>query len=122
MGVRVKRVYEEPSARDGYRVLVDRLWPRGLTKERARVDLWLRDIAPSTDLRKWYGHDEAKWPVFSERYRGELERHGELLDLLQDLDREHGTLTLLFAARDEAHNEADVLAEVLKRRPAHSNR
>ncbi|HEY3317838.1 MAG TPA: DUF488 family protein [Coriobacteriia bacterium] len=122
MGVRVKRVYEEPSAQDGYRVLVDRLWPRGLTKERARVDLWLRDIAPSTDLRQWYGHDEAKWPAFSERYRGELERHGELLDLLQDLDREHRTLTLLFAARDEAHNEADVLAEVLQRRPAHSHR
>lgn len=121
MHLKVKRVYDPPSPDDGYRVLVDRLWPRGITEADAHVDLWMRDVAPSTDLRKWYGHDVARWPAFQERYRGELERHGELLDLLGDIEHHRGQLTLLFAARDEEHNEADVLAEVLARRPAHAH-
>lgn len=121
MPVRVKRVYEQPSPEDGYRVLVDRLWPRGLSEDEAHVDLWMRDVAPSTELRKWFGHDVAKWPAFEERYRGELERHGQLLDLLRDIESHRGTVTLLFGAKDEQHNEADVLAEVLQRRPAHAH-
>jgi uncharacterized protein YeaO (DUF488 family) len=121
MSVATKRIYEPAFKADGYRVLVDRLWPRGVRKADAGVDLWLRDIGPSTRLRTWYGHEVDRWPEFSERYRGELEGHGELLDLLQDLAREHGTITLLFAARDEAHNEAEVIADVLRSRPDHSH-
>ena len=119
MSISVKRVYDEPSANDGYRVLVDRLWPRGLSREIAHVDLWLRDIAPSTVLRKWYAHDVERWPEFQRRYREELTGHGPLLDLLQDIERHRRTITLLFAARDEEHNEAQVLGAVLHRRTAH---
>jgi uncharacterized protein YeaO (DUF488 family) len=109
-----KRIYAPRSAADGYRVLVDRLWPRGMTKEAAGIDLWLREIAPSTELRRWYGHDVARWPEFRERYREELSAQGELLDQLLEIARREGTVTLLFAARDETHNEAEVLAEVLR--------
>ena len=115
-----KRIYALPLESDGYRVLVDRLWPRGLSRTIASIDLWLRDVAPSTELRKWYGHVVERWPEFADRYRQELEGHGALLDMLLDIERHHGTVTLLFAARDEAHNEAVVLADVL-RRPAHSH-
>lgn len=113
MTIHLKRVYEPYSEQDGYRVLVDRLWPRGMTKERAHVDLWLRDIAPSHELRKWYGHDIARWPEFRQRYRTELAEHGDLLGSLHALEREHGRVTLLFGARDELHNEAAVLVDVL---------
>jgi uncharacterized protein YeaO (DUF488 family) len=118
MTIKVKRVYAEPSPEDGYRVLVDRLWPRGLTKEAADVDLWVRDVAPTTELRTWYGHQPGKWPEFQERYNRELAERAELLDLLRDIERHRKTLTLLFAARDEERNEAQVLAKVLKSRPA----
>jgi uncharacterized protein YeaO (DUF488 family) len=121
MTIAVKRIYAYPTGGDGFRVLVDRLWPRGLSKAVAAIDLWLRDIGPSTDLRKWFDHDVARWPEFSARYRGELEKHGDLLDLILDLEREHGRVTLLFGARDQVHNEAEVLAEVLRARPAHSH-
>jgi uncharacterized protein YeaO (DUF488 family) len=121
MTIATKRIYEAPSEADGYRVLVDRLWPRGVRKASAEVDLWLRDIGPSTRLREWFGHEVERWRDFKERYRAELEGHGELLDLLQDLEREHGTVTLLFAARDEAHNEAEVIADVLRSRRPHSH-
>lgn len=121
MSIETKRIYAHPSTTDGYRVLVDRLWPRGLSRAIADIDLWLRDIAPSTELRKWYGHDIERWPTFVERYRAELEGHGELLDLLLDLERQHETVTLLFAARDEVHNEAGLIATVLRDRPAHSH-
>lgn len=121
MTVATKRIYAFPASTDGYRVLVDRLWPRGLSKAIADIDLWLRDIAPTTELRVWYGHDVARWPEFAARYREELEGHGELLDLLLDLETQHGTVTLLFAARDEAHNEASVLADVVRERPRHSH-
>jgi len=119
--IATKRIYAHPSKSDGYRVLVDRLWPRGLSKAIASIDLWLRDVAPSTELRKWYGHDVERWQEFAERYRQELEGHGELLDTLQDIERHHGTVTLLFAARDEVHNEATVIADVLRRRRADSH-
>jgi uncharacterized protein YeaO (DUF488 family) len=122
MTIATKRIYALPSKSDGYRVLVDRLWPRGLSRAIASIDLWLRDLAPSTELRKWYGHDVERWPEFGNRYRQELEGHGELLDTLLDIEHHHGTVTLLFAARDEVHNEAEVLADVLRDRPAHSHR
>jgi uncharacterized protein YeaO (DUF488 family) len=121
MSIATKRIYAIPAGTDGYRVLVDRLWPRGLSKALAAIDLWLRDVAPSTALRQWYGHDVARWPEFNNRYRQELEGRAQLLDTLLDLERQHGTVTLLFAARDEAHNEAEVLADVLRARSVHSH-
>ena len=113
--IQVKRVYEKPSRTDGLRVLVDRLWPRGLTKERATVKLWLKDLAPSTELRKWFGHDPAKWKQFQARYRKELREKKEPLNLLKQKSKER-TVTLLYGARDEDHNEALVLKKVLQGR------
>ncbi len=113
VAIKVKRVYEPVSGQDGYRILVDRLWPRGLSAESAHVDLWLRRIAPTTELRKWYGHDVAKWTEFQERYRDELSIHGDLLDLILDIESHRKTVTLLFAAKDEQHSEANVLAGML---------
>jgi uncharacterized protein YeaO (DUF488 family) len=121
MSIVTKRIYEQPTRADGFRVLVDRLWPRGLSKVVAAIDLWLRDVAPSTELRTWFDHDVARWPEFRDRYRQELAGHGELLDLLLDLERQHGAVTLLFGARDVDHNEAEVLAEALRERPAHAH-
>jgi uncharacterized protein YeaO (DUF488 family) len=95
------------------------LWPRGLSEEKADIDLWLRRIAPSTELRKWYGHEVDKWPQFQQRYEKELADHGELLDLIGDIERHRKTVTILFAAKDEQHNEADVLVDVLKKRREH---
>ena len=114
--VRLKRAYEPHSPGDGMRVLVDRLWPRGLSRAVAAIDRWEREVAPSTELRRWYGHDVERWRDFRERYERELEDRAELLDELLALEREHGILTLLYAARDEEHNEAVVLADVLRRR------
>ncbi|MEO7560025.1 MAG: DUF488 domain-containing protein [Nitrosospira sp.] len=114
--LKIKRVYEEPVANDGRRILVDRLWPRGLTKEKAKVDLWLKDIAPSTELRKWFGHDPEKWRNFRERYQTELEHHADQLMLISN-EIEGGTVTLVYGARDQAHNEAVVLKQFLERKP-----
>src|SRR5689334_18547278 len=112
--ITIKRIYEPAEASDGYRILVERLWPRGLTKEKARLDEWLKDIAPSPRLRTWYGHKVEKWPEFVERYRLELAAPGnvEPLKRLAQLGRK-GKLTLLFAARDDEHNSALVLRDVL---------
>lgn len=118
MSIGLKRVYDPAAESDGYRILVDRVWPRGLTEETARVDLWLRRIAPTTELRKWYSHDVEKWTDFQRRYEEELARHGELLDLIGDIERHRKTVTLLFGAKDEDHNEANVLVDVLKKRSA----
>jgi uncharacterized protein YeaO (DUF488 family) len=112
-GVTVKRVYDPPSAEDGMRVLVDRLWPRGLKKEKARIDRWLRDVAPSTELRRWFGHDPKRWDEFRERYTAELRGHSDALDELRRLAGE-GHVTLLFAAHDEQHNDAVVLRDLLR--------
>ena len=112
MHVRIKRVYEQPDKVDGTRILVDRLWPRGLSKEKARVDLWLKDVAPSTELRKWFGHDPDKWPEFQTRYRAELRSNEEQLLLLKQ-EAAKGTATLVYGARDEKHNEAVVLQKLL---------
>jgi uncharacterized protein YeaO (DUF488 family) len=110
--IRLKRVYEKPSRLDGSRILVDRLWPRGLTKERAAVTLWLKDVAPSTELRKWFGHDPAKWKQFQARYRKELREKKDALKLLRQKGKTR-TVTLVYGARDEEHNEALVLKKVL---------
>ena len=122
MSITIKQAYVAASPDDGYRVLVDRLWPRGISKAAARIDLWLRDIGPTTALRTWYGHEPERWPGFQERYRRELADHGDLLDLLQDLDRQHGRLTLVFGTRQQERNEAEVIAEVLAARPAHGHK
>ncbi|HEY6944242.1 MAG TPA: DUF488 domain-containing protein [Candidatus Acidoferrum sp.] len=113
--VRIKRVYEEAKKDDGYRVLVDRLWPRGMKKEAARVDLWMKNVAPSDQLRKSFHHDPVKWPDFQKKYQAELKSKKEWLAQLKALEKEHGTLTLLFGARDTERNQAVVLAEALKK-------
>jgi uncharacterized protein YeaO (DUF488 family) len=113
--IRLKRVYDQPSRTDGLRVLVDRVWPRGLTKQRAAVELWLKNVAPSTDLRKWFNHDSSKWKEFESRYRKELREKKAELQLLKKESKVR-TVTLLFGARDEKHNQAVVLKKVLDRR------
>lgn len=127
--VKLKRAYERAAGDDGMRVLVDRLWPRGLDKRQVAADLWLKDAAPSERLRRWYGHDPRRWERFRAEYRAELAQRGDILALLADL-RRRGTLTLVYGARDEAHNQAVVLREVLERgfarprrdRPPHRSR
>lgn len=113
--IRLKRVYDPPSPDDGFRVLVDRLWPRGIKKDQLALDLWMKDVAPSDALRKWFGHDPAKWEEFRRRYREELQQQPEQLDLLLSHALSSG-LTLLFAAQDRDHNQAVVLREVLLER------
>lgn len=108
-----KRVYEPVAATDGQRVLVDRLWPRGLSKEAAALDAWLRELAPSSELRQWFQHDPSKWPEFRRRYFSELDAHPEALEPLLGLERP-GTVTLLYSAKDEAHNNAVALTEYLQ--------
>ena len=110
--LQLKRVYEQPSPADGMRVLVDRLWPRGLSRQKVCADLWLRDAAPSTELRRWYGHDRSRWADFRQKYRKELSRQPEMLELLQDL-RRRSAVTLMSGTRDVAHSHAAVLLEVL---------
>ena len=113
--IKLKRVYESPLPQGGLRVLVDRLWQRGLTKERAAVDLWRKDVAPSTELRKWFGHDPAKWKQFQIRYQMELQEKKEALLLLKQKCAEH-KISLVYGARDVEHNEALVLKRILERR------
>lgn len=112
LDIRLKRAYLPPSPEDGARVLVDRLWPRGVRKSEAAIDRWAKDIAPSTELRRWFGHDPARWEEFRQRYREELKKDSELLDELRQIAR-NGTLTLVYSAHDEAHNQAVVLREAL---------
>jgi len=112
--LKIKRVYDPPRASDGYRILVDRLWPRGLAKSKAHVDYWLKEIAPSDALRKWFGHDPKRWTIFKERYRRELRAKPQLVNDIKRLAKEHGTLTLIFSARDELHNQAVVLRAFLR--------
>lgn len=110
--VRLKRAYDPAGPEDGRRILVDRLWPRGLSKAEAGIDEWLKDLAPSTELRKWFGHDPARWAEFQRRYEEEIHGHPEALAQLRKLARE-GTLTFVYSARDELHNDAVVLRRVL---------
>ena len=111
--IRIKRVYEEPSEDDGLRVLVDRLWPRGISKANAKVDRWEKDLAPTTELRRWFGHDPAKWEEFLRRYRAELEGKEEALARLRG-EANDGTVTLLYAAKDEEHNNAVALKQYIE--------
>ncbi len=110
--VKIKRIYDPPSEDDGVRILVDRLWPRGISKEAAAIDEWERDIAPSDELRKWFSHDPAKWQEFRKRYVSELRKNPEVVSKLRTLAKK-GPLTLLFAAKDVAHNNAVVLRELI---------
>ena len=113
---KVKRVYEPTNPEDGARVLVDRFWPRGVSKAKAKMNLWLRDAAPSDALRKWFGHDPRKWEAFRRRYQTELKSKSEIVETLQGLEQKHQMVTLLFAASDPHHNNAIVLAGMLNNR------
>jgi uncharacterized protein YeaO (DUF488 family) len=113
--IRLKRVYEEPGKEDGYRILVERLWPRGISKEKANIQLWLKEIAPSAELRKWYSHDVSKWKEFRKRYDQELKDKKPLLKEIKSR-AEKGVVTFVYAARDEEHNSALVLKEFLEKR------
>jgi uncharacterized protein YeaO (DUF488 family) len=110
--IALKRAYDEPSREDGTRILVDRLWPRGVTKKNAAIDRWAKELAPSTELRKWFGHDPERWVEFGRRFRAELKDQTELLNELRELARDH-RITLVCSAHDEQHNDAVVLREVL---------
>ena len=116
MGLKIKRVYDEPAKSDGHRVLVDRIWPRGLKKSEARIDEWLREIAPSTPLRKWFKHDPGKWEQFKKKYAAELEEHRDQVEKLARGARKR-SVTLLFSAKDSEHNNAVALKEYLDQLP-----
>jgi uncharacterized protein YeaO (DUF488 family) len=113
--IKVKRIYDPPEGGDGFRILVDRLWPRGLSKEKAMVDLWLKEISPSNELRKWYGHDPAKWAEFKKRYFQEIKERREEFDLLREKAGE-GTVTFLFSSQEEKLNNAAALKEFVERK------
>ena len=115
MPLQIKRVYDEPSDTDGTRILIDRLWPRGLTKAKAKVDLWLKDIAPSTELRQWFGHDPNKWDEFKKRYKDELKNNSASVSQLREY-MDKGKVTLVYGAKDKEHNDAVVLQEYLGER------
>ncbi|MDN5794295.1 MAG: DUF488 family protein [Intrasporangium sp.] len=111
--VHIKRVYEDPSPEDGYRVLVDRVWPRGISKERAHVGEWHKEAGPTTELRKWFGHEPEKYEEFRRRYREELDGSAALTHL-REIVADHDVVTLVYSAKDEEHNQAGVLAELLE--------
>ena len=110
--LRLKRAYEPAEEDDGVRILIDRLWPRGVSKAKAALDDWMKEIAPSTELRKWFGHDPERWPEFRRRYKAELRQHSPELDRIRALAKKH-TVTLVYSAHDEAHNDATVLRDIL---------
>ena len=116
--IKLKRAYEPPASDDGTRILIDRLWPRGVKKADAAIDEWMKDIAPSTGLRKWFGHDPARWQEFRRRYQSEIRQHPDQFDRLCTL-AQHGRITLVFSAHDEAHNDAVVLKDLLLGRRVH---
>lgn len=120
--LKLKRIYEAPQNSDGYRILVDRIWPRGVSKERAAIALWLKGVGPSTGLRKWFGHDPARWLEFQKRYRQELRGRPELTARIKQLEKEHGVVTLVFSARDEERNQAVVIRDFLAKRSPKSER
>ena len=111
--IQLKRIYDSANEDDGYRVLIDRLWPRGLSKGNAKIDLWMKDIAPSTELRKWFHHDPDKWEEFQELYKEELSNNKDLLDQLLKLEKYNNKLTLLYSAKDRKRNQAVVLLQLL---------
>jgi uncharacterized protein YeaO (DUF488 family) len=111
--IKLKRVYDEPSINDGYRILVDRLWPRGLKKEQACIDLWLKDVAPSAELRAWFSHDPTKWEEFKKRYRKELKEKTEQIRQIKHLASEKHVITFVYAAHNKEHNNAVSLQEII---------
>jgi uncharacterized protein YeaO (DUF488 family) len=111
--IKIKRVYDMPAKEDGFRILVDRLWPRGLTKEKAKVDLWLKEIAPSNDLRRWFAHDPKKWQEFKSKYQSELKSKQELLAKIKHIEKEKATVTLLYSTEETKHNNAVALSAIL---------
>ncbi|MBS1548230.1 MAG: DUF488 domain-containing protein [Bacteroidetes bacterium] len=115
MDIRIKRIYEPPAKDDGYRLLVDRLWPRGVSKEAAHIDEWLKEVGPSTELRKWFGHEPPKYAEFKKRYEKELQAAPELLEHIRSIAKKH-RVSLLYSAHDEEHNQAVVLQGVLLRK------
>lgn len=114
LSVKIKRIYEPIDENDGYRILVDRLWPRGIKKETANLNTWMKEIAPSTALRKWFNHDPKKWADFSKAYLEELKQQKEKVKELLDILKKHNTITLLYSAKDEAHNQALVLQNYIQ--------
>jgi uncharacterized protein YeaO (DUF488 family) len=112
--IRLKRVYDPPSEEDGFRVLVERLWPRGISKERAGINLWLKDAGASPELRRWFGHDPLRWEEFRRRYFAEMRQRKEVVEVLREVIREEGTVTFVFAARDGERNNAVALREFLE--------
>jgi len=113
MGMKLKRIYEGYSPSDGYRILVERLWPRGISKEDAHIDMWMKDVAPSSELRKWFNHEDEKWDQFQKSYREELLKKNHLRDLREVVSR-YGDVTLVFSSKNEKHNNAVVLYNMLK--------
>ncbi|NYB27286.1 MAG: DUF488 domain-containing protein [Methanobacteriaceae archaeon] len=112
--IKIKRAYQPPEEEDGFRILVDRLWPRGVSKDKVKLDLWLKEVAPSNELRKWFGHDPEKWSEFQKRYSAELKDKRIFLSKIKDLEKEKGTVTLIYSAKDEEHNDAVVLRDKLQ--------
>ncbi len=110
---KTKRVYESPAAEDGFRILIDRLWPRGTSKEKAKIDLWIKEIAPSNDLRKWFSHDTEKWAEFQKKYKQELSTKQELLKKIKQIEKEKGIVTLVYSTQETEHSNAVVLKAVL---------
>jgi len=111
--IHIKRIYDEYDENDGFRVLVDRLWPRGITKEEAHLDIWLKEIAPSNDLRKWFNHDPEKWDEFQKRYKEELLNNTEIVEQLKNINKKQKKLTLLYGAKNKEYNQAVVIASLL---------
>lgn len=116
MSIKIKRAYEAPVGNDGYRILVDRIWPRGLSKQEVKVSLWLKSVAPSTDLRKWYGHDPARWQEFRRSYLQELTGKDKELEIIHEKLKKAQHVTLVYSAKDREHNQAVVLREYLEKR------
>ena len=115
---KIKRAYQDPEDDDGFRVLVDRLWPRGVSKINAKIDLWMKEIAPSNELRKWFGHDPERWDEFKNKYLLELNDKKELIKQLKSIGKINQTVTLVYSAKDEAHNNAVVVMELLEKSPS----
>ncbi len=115
---KIKRAYQDPEDDDGFRVLVDRLWPRGVSKINAKIDLWMKEIAPSNELRKWFGHDPERWDEFKNKYLLELNDKKELIKQLKNIGKINQTVTLVYSAKDEAHNNAVVVMELLEKSPS----
>lgn len=112
--IKLKRAYEKWENEDGFRILVDRLWPRGISKEKAHIDIWMKEIAPSNELRRWFSHDVKKWEEFEKKYKEELEDKKELINQVKDFEKKNKIITLVFGAKDTSHNQAVVILNVLK--------